>query len=219
MRDGIVPAAFLFHFAIPIVRNDAVPFKKGSLLQLPESAQIFVPSSLNDGRPEFELRGVWNDRGLGFQFEVRGRRFPVSGTRKDLKASDSIRISLDLRHTANVHRATEYCAAILVLPVDEDADDRPTVSFAEIAQQRTVRKDRDEKKCLVNTTLFDNGYRCELWIPGSLLVGFEELPSIGHLGFSCLICDSEFGELPLSVGGDFPTSFDPSTWLQLQLMS
>ncbi|MFN9717092.1 MAG: hypothetical protein ACK58L_00260 [Planctomycetota bacterium] len=219
MRDGIVPAAFLFHFALPIKRNEAVPLRKGGLLQLNESAQIFVPSSLNEGQAKFDLRGVWNERGIGFQVEIRGRTLPVCGTRKDLKASDSIRIFLDLRHTANVHRATEYCTAILVLPIDEDADDRPSVSFTEIAQQRTVRKDRDDRKCLVNTTLFDNGYRCELWIPGSQLAGFEELPNIGHLGFSCQILDSEFGELPLSVGGDFPTGFDPSTWLQLQLVS
>ncbi len=214
-----MPPAFLFHFAIPIVKNESVPLKKGGPLQLDESSRIFVPGSLNDGRAKFDLRGVWNDRGIGFQIEVRGRKQPVSGTMKDLKASDSIRISLDLRHTANVHRATEFCSAIVVLPVDEDANDRPTVSFTEIAQQRSVRKDRDGKKCLVNTTLLDDGYRCELWIPGTQLLGFDEVPSIGHLGFSCLISDSEFGELPFSIGGDFPTSFDPSTWLQLQLVT
>jgi hypothetical protein len=215
--NQIIPSPFLFNFSLSIPRNDALPLKKGGPLHLPESSRLFIPSSLVAGDAPFDLRGSWNTDGIGFQIEVRGKKLPVLGTRKDLKISDCIRFFLDLRHTANVHRATEFCSAIVVLPVDEEADNRPSVMFSEIAQQRSMRRDRDSKKCAVHTTNFSDGYRCELWIPGHLLAGFEDLPSIGHLGFHCIVDDAERGEFPLSIGGDFPTTFDPSTWLQLRL--
>ena len=215
--NEIIPPPFLFNFSLSISKNDTLPLKKGRPLQLADSARLFVPGSLVKGDSTFDLRAAWNENGLGFQIEVRGKKFPVSGTRKDLKASDSIRLYLDLRHTANVHRATEYCSAIVVLPVDEEADDRPSVMFTEIAQQRTARKDRDARKCPVHTAKLSDGYCCEVWIPSSQLFGFEEIESIGHFGFYCVVADTELGELPLGIGGDFPTSFDPSTWLQLRL--
>ncbi len=215
--NQIIPPSFLFNFSLSIPRNDALPLKKGGPLQLSDSSSVFVPGSLATGESLYDLKAAWNESGIGFQFEVRGKKFPVAGTKKDLKSSDSIRLFLDLRHTANVHRATEFCSALVVLPVDEESSDRPSVMFTEIAQQRTARKDRDGRKCLVQTTPLDDGYRCEIWIPGTQLLGFDELASIGHFGFYCVVVDSELGELPLSIGGDFPTSFDPSTWLQLRL--
>jgi hypothetical protein len=49
------------------------------------------------------------------------------------------------------------------------------------------------------------------------MFGFDEAPSIGRIGFYCVVHDTELGEIPLSIADDFPIAFDPSTWLQLEL--
>ena len=215
----IVPPSFLFQYSMAVSRVEAIPRKKGSLLQLDDSCSLFVPGSMNDTDNAFGLRMAWNPEGLGIELDVPGKKLPPAGRRKDLKNSDSISLFVDTRHTANVHRATEYCCSLVVLPCDENADEKPTAAFVEIAQQRASKSDRDGGKCPVQVSVRPDGYRLEIWIPTSQMFGFDEAPEIGRIGFSCLIHDTELGEIPLNVGGDFPVAFDPSTWLQLELKS
>ena len=215
----IVPPSFLFQYSMAVPRVEAIPRKKGSLLQLDDSCSLFVPGSMNDTDNAFGLRMAWNPEGLGIELDVPGKKLPPAGRRKDLKNSDSISLFVDTRHTANVHRATEYCCSLVVLPCDENADEKPTAAFVEIAQQRASKSDRDGGKCPVQVSVRPDGYRLEIWIPTSQMFGFDEAPEIGRIGFSCLIHDTELGESPLNVGGDFPVAFDPSTWLQLELKS
>ena len=217
MTNAIIPPSFLFQYSLAIPSVNAIPRQKGRLLQLDESAQLFVPGCMNGGSSTFGLRMAWNSEGLGIEIDVRGKKHPPSGRRKDLKSSDVITVYIDTRHTANVHRATEYCSALVVLPSDEDADDRATAGFTEIAQQRTMKHDQDGRKCRVAATVRSDGYTLELWVPSSQLPGFDEAPGIGRIGFYCIVHDTELGEMPLSIGGDFPVAFDPSTWLQLEL--
>jgi hypothetical protein len=215
----IVPPSFLFQYSMAVPRVEAIPRKKGSLLQLDDGCSLFVPGSMNDTDNAFGLRMAWNPEGLGVELDVPGKKLPPAGRHKDLKNSDYISLFVDTRHTANVHRATEYCLSLVVLPCDEDADEKPTAAFVEIAQQRASRRDRDGRKCPVQLHVRPDGYRMEIWIPTSQMFGFDEAPEIGRIGFSCLIHDTELGEIPLNVGGDFPVAFDPSTWLQLELKS
>ncbi|MCX7396396.1 MAG: hypothetical protein NT138_01820 [Planctomycetales bacterium] len=203
--------------AVP--RVEAIPHKIGSLLQLDDGCSLFVPGSMNDTDNAFGLRMAWNQEGLGIELDMPGKKLPPAGRHKDLKNSDYISLFVDTRHTANVHRATEYCLSLVVLPCDEDADEKPSAAFVEIAQQRASRRDRDGRKCPVQVHVRPDGYRLEIWIPTSQMFGFDEAPEIGRIGFSCLIHDTELGEIPLNVGGDFPVAFDPSTWLQLELKS
>ena len=174
---------------------------------------------MNDTDNAFGLRMAWNQEGLGIELDMPGKKLPPAGRHKDLKNSDYISLFVDTRHTANVHRATEYCLSLVVLPCDEDAGEKPSAAFVEIAQQRASRRDRDGRKCPVQVHVRPDGYRLEIWIPTSQMFGFDEAPEIGRIGFSCLIHDTELGEIPLNVGGDFPVAFDPSTWLQLELKS
>ena len=213
----IVPPSFLFQYSMAVSRVEAIPRKKGSLLQLDDSCSLFVPGSMNDTDNAFGLRMAWNQEGLGIELDVPGKKLPPAGRHKDLKNSDYISLFVDTRHTANVHRATEYCFSLVVLPCDEEADEKPSAAFVEIAQQRASKRDRDGRKCPVQVHVRPDGYRLEIWIPTSQMFGFDEAPEIGRIGFSCLIHDTELGEIPLNVGGDFPVAFDPSTWLQLEL--
>jgi hypothetical protein len=217
MNSQLLPPSFLFQYQISIPYSNRIPAKKGQLLPLDDSASVFVPSILNAASLPFSLKMAWNPEGLGILLEVRGKTLPPSGRRSDLKNSDAAIFFVDTRHTANVHRATEYCTSCIVLPSDEDADDRPSIEFPDIAQQRSVRRDRNAVKCGLQTTRHAEGYTLEVWLPALQLPGFSEAPEIGRIGFYCVVHDSELGVFPFSVGGDFPVAHDPSTWIQLEL--
>ena len=213
----IVPPSFLFQYQLSVPRVDGLPKKKGKSLQLPDTARVFVPSSLNEGTAGLELKLGWNPDGLAIEIAVRGKKEETAGRRHDLKNSDVVYVFLDTRHTANVHRATEFCTALLILPSDEAADDKPTVQFVEIAQQRGTRREPDAKRVMVNIQNQSDGYLLNLWIPAAQMPGFDQIEEIGHLGFYIVVEDTELGQLPLSIGDDFPVAHDPSTWLQLNL--
>ena len=213
----IVPPSFLFQYQLFIPRMDDLPRKKGRRLQLPDTARVFVPATMNQGAAGLDVRLAWNPDGLGMELIVRGKKQELSGRRHDLKHSDHVLVFIDTRHTANVHRATQFCTSMQILPSDEAADDGPTVQFVDIAQQRGTHREHDAKKVVVDVESVSDGYRLELWIPAAQIPGFAETPEIGHLGFYVVVEDTELGQLPLSIGEDFPVALDPSTWLQLNL--
>ncbi len=213
----IVPPSFLFQYQLSIPRMDDLPRKKGRRLQLPDTARVFVPATMNEGAAVLDVRLAWNPDGLGMELIVHGKKQELSGRRHDLKHSDHVLVFIDTRHTANVHRATQFCTSLQILPSDEAADDGPTVQFVDIAQQRGTHREQDAKKVVVAVESVSDGYRLELWIPAVQIPGFAETPEIGHLGFYVVVEDTELGQLPLSIGDDFPIALDPSTWLQLNL--
>lgn len=213
----IVPPSFLFHYQLPVLRIDGLP-KKGRSLQLSDAARIFVPSALNQGVSGIELKLAWNPGGFAMELAVRGKKAEPTGRRHDLKHSDFVQVFLDTRHTANVHRATEFCTALVILPSDEGADGKPTLQFVEIAQQRGTRRQQDAKRVMINVQSLSDGYQIELWMPADQLPGYGDIAEIGHLGFYLVVEDTELGQLPLSIGADFPVTHDPSTWLQLNLI-
>lgn len=215
--NQIVPPSFLFQYSLSIPLAEHLPFRTGGLLRLPETARIFVPGRLNGPASAVDLRMAWNPEGLGISVAVSGRKMPVAGRRSDLTHSDHVQLMIDTRHTASVHRATGYCASLAVLPLDEDTAGQPQILVREIAQQRDVRQTPDPSACQVRRAQRSDGYLVEAWIPAEQLFGFREAPEIGMIGFYCVVRDTELGELPLSVGDDFPVTFDPSTWLQVEL--
>ena len=214
--NQVVPPSLLFQFQPTIPRLDEMPRKKGGLLQLPDSAEIFVPNSLNRPNAGFLLRAAWNKAGLGIGITVSGKKMPVAGRREGLEHSDAVQLMIDTRHTASVHRATAYCTSLTVLPVDEQNGRKPTLIVRDIAQQREQRSSGKTEAAGLQCELIEGGYRLEIWLPAEMLYGFDESPEIGRIGFYCVVRDSELGELPLNVGGDFPIAFDPSTWMPLE---
>ena len=213
----IVPPSFLFTYQLSVPRIDDLPRKKGRGLQLPDTARVFVPATMNDGVARLDVRLAWNPDGLGMELIVRGKKLEISGRRSDLKHSDHVLVFIDTRQTANVHRATQFCTALQILPSDEATHDQPTAQFIDIVQQRSTHREQDAKDVVLAVELVNDGYRLELWIPAAQMPGFAEAPEIGHLGFYVVVEDTELGQLPLSIGDDFPIAHDPSTWLQLNL--
>jgi hypothetical protein len=189
----IVPPSFLFQYQLTVPRVDGLPKKKGKALQLPDAARVFVPSALNAGTAGLELKLGWNPDGLAIEIVVRGKKEEPAGRRHDLKNSDVVYIFIDTRHTANVHRATEFCTALQILPSDEVNDDAPTVQFVEIAQQRGTRRQPDAKRVMLNVQNQRDGYQLDVWIPTAQMPGFDQIEEIGHLGFYIVVEDTELG--------------------------
>ena len=206
----IVPPSFLFQYQLSVPRIDDLPRKKGRGLQLPDTARVFVPATMNDGVARLDVRLAWNPDGLGMELIVRGKKLEISGRRSDLKHSDYVLVFIDTRQTANVHRATQFCTALQILPSDEATHDQPSAQFIDIAQQRGTHREQDAKSVVLAVELVNDGYRLELWIPAAQMPGFAEVPEIGHLGFYVVVEDTELGQLPLSIGDDFPILHDPS---------
>lgn len=216
--NQVVPPSFLFQHSLTIPRISSLPRKKkGHLLQLPPEANLFVPAVLNGPTDCLKIRMAWNPQGLGICVQVTGRKIPATGRSGDLKNSDHFQLMIDTRRTAEVHRATAWCTSLIILPVDEKSGGQPTALSHDISQQKERRQAADASGCLLRTDLHKDGYLTEVWIPAELLPGFSEIGEIGQLGFYCVVRDTELGELPLSVGGDFPVTFDPSTWIEISL--
>jgi hypothetical protein len=76
---------------------------------------------------------------------------------------------------------------------------------------------QDPRRCRLETVLASDGYTLSVWIPGSQLPGFAELAETHALGLYVIIEDSELGQLPMSVGGDFPIAWNPSLWTRMEL--
>lgn len=217
--DHIVPPSFLFDVRLSIPRCSGPSSKAKRLLKLPPAARLFVPGSMNDQPAFAEIDAAWNEDGLAIQATVRGKTQAPGGTSKDVKRSDCLLLWIDTRPTGNVHRATEYCHHFACLPVDEHFDGKPSAVVQPIAQQRSQRIQSDVRKINCRTHIEPNGYDFEVWIPGSQLYGFREVSELGRIGFYCVVQDMELGDQALSVHDDFPFSYDPSMWLQLDLTS
>lgn len=218
--NQIVPPSLLFDVQLSIPRCPKPSSRKtGRLLKLPPESRLLIPSILNSAASPAELRAAWNDDGFALQVSVVDKQAPVTGSSKDADGSDCVLIWVDTRPSGNVHRATEYCHHFACIPVDGHTDGSPSVVVRPIAQQRSQRIESNPAKMICRTHLTKHGYELELWIPGSQLYGYREIAEIGRIGFYCVVQDTELGDRHLSVDDSFPFAWDPSLWIQLELMS
>lgn len=218
--NHIIPPSLLFDFQLSIPQCSAPSKKKtGRLLAMPKGSQLFIPATMND-LPRFaDINVAWNPDGLAVVISVNGKPMEPAGTSKDIKRSDAALLWIDTRPSGNVHRATEYCHHFACLPVDEHQGDKPAVVVEPIAQQKNQRIESNPKLMLTRTHLRSDGYDMEIWIPGTQLYGFREITEIGRIGFYCVVQDSNLGEQPLTLDDHFPTNYDPSMWVNLELQS
>lgn len=214
----IVPPSLLFDFRLPLKACE-IPNKKktGALLKLSDQHKLFVPSTLNEVPHFADIYAGWNAEGFAFKVCVEGKPEVPSGDSKDMSISDAALLWLDTRPTGDVRRATEYCHHFAILPADEQAKGQPSIVQQPIAQQRATRIEFNAKQMSLRTKTTKTGYELEAWIPAIQLHGFREVSDIGRLGFHCVIKDGHLGDQSFHLGGDFPTGYDPSTWITLEL--
>ncbi len=216
---ALVPHRFLFRVAYPCHYAKKIPREEGDrLLDLPESCRVDNFAAM-DGRKNFaDLRMAWNELGLAFEAEVKGKDQPAQGDASRLRGSDGATLWIDTRDARASHRASRYCHQFHLLPTGGGPDgDEPVLT-----QTRINRALQDAPLPSLGGVPFraehiKRGYRLEVFLPAAILHGFdpEQNP---RLGFYYAVRDAELGEQTLTVGPEFPYWEDPSLWSVLELV-
>lgn len=217
---ALLPHRFLVRVSHPCRYHKRMPLKGGDgLLDLPPECRINNFAELDEQRNFADVRLAWNELGLGFQVEVRGKEQPPQGHAARARSSDGATLWLDTRDSRTSHRASRYCHQFHFLPTGGGPDQDEPVFL----QAKINRALHDAPLCSPDSVpfrsrLIRSGYLLEAFLPADVLNGFdaEQNP---RLGFYYAIRDSELGEQFLSVGPEFPYWEDPSLWSVLQLQN
>ena len=215
----LLPPHFLFRLTYPCRYQDAMPDpSEERLLDLPEACRVDNFAEL-DGRTNFaDVRLGWNESGLGFQVEVRGKERLPAGNESQPRSSDGATLWVDTRDARTIHRASRYCHQFYFLPTGGGPDQDEPVA----GQLKIHRAQQDAPLCGPDQIAFQamrtaGGYVLEAFLPAAVLNGFDPETN-PRLGFYYWVRDLELGEQGLGVGAEFPFWEDPSLWSTLELV-
>jgi hypothetical protein len=215
----LIPHRFLFRVAYPCRYLKAIPREDDDrLLDLPADCRIDNFAAMDEQRNFAEVSLAWNERGIGFQVEVRGKEQLARGDAGSVRSSDGVTLWLDTRGDRTSHRASRYCHQFHFLPSGGGPDhDEPA-----FAQTKINRALHDAPIAASGSVPFrvhsrPSGYLLEAFLSAAALNGYdpEQHP---RMGFYYVVRDGELGEQVLSVGAEFPYWEDPSLWSVLELV-
>jgi hypothetical protein len=216
---SLVPSRFLFRIAFPCRFIQAMPREDDDcLLDLPEACRLDNFAAMDGKRNFADTRIAWNDQGLGFQVEVRGKEQTPQGDGSRPRGSDGVTLWIDTRDARASHRASRYCHQFHMLPTGGGPDhDEPV-----FAQTKINRALHDAPLANARDVPFlcqhrKGGYRLEAFLPAAVLNGFDPEQN-ARLGIYYAVRDIELGEQVLSIGVEFPYWEDPSLWSVLELV-
>ena len=215
----LIPNRFLFRVAYPGRYLAEMPLEGGDdLLDLSEDCRLDNLAGLDDRRNFAEIRLAWNELGLGFQVQVRGKQQPLLGNLEKLRHSDQVILWVDTRDARTSHRASRHCHQFHFLPTGGG----PEKEEPGFVQTKINRALQDAPLAPAASVPFRcrrlaDGYRLEAFLSATVLNGFDP-EQHRRLGIHYLVRDSELGEQSLSVGTDFPIADDPSLWSVLELV-
>lgn len=223
----VIPPAFAFHFALPVLRHDSLPRAGQRLLDLgseysipwPDaslmgSAQVAGPSTAH-----VDLRMAWNDRGLGISVTISGRSNEPTANLYEPLASDGLQVWIDTRNTQTIHRASRFCHYFcLIAAGTHETAPKPCVFQLPIARASEDAKQHPPTAFRIERMQHADGYSLEAWLPAATLTGFD-VETCSQLGFMCWLVDRELGNVSFTVGAEFPFASDPSLWQTLDLVS
>lgn len=216
MSDPLLPASFLFRFALPCLEHKPIWTAEGA--RLDESHRLPSFASLDGVQPFADVRMGWSAQGLALAVRVEGKRQAPWCRESRPDESDGLRVWIDTRDTHNIHRATRFCHQFIFMPagsgraLDEAAADQLLINRARENARPVppgILKARREKRV--------DGYVLEGFVPAAALTGFDpaEHP---RLGFNYAVVDRELGEQTLTGSSEFPYREDPSLWGTLELV-
>ncbi len=212
-----IPAAFLFRFRFSVQHRAALPKTGSQPLRLSKACQLPQPSSMQGLSSFGDLRMAWNDKGLGISAEVRNKQTKVSSDRRQPTETDGLQLWIDTRDTQNIHRASQFCHHLCVLPAPSTRPNADPILIQQpIARAKREPPPLSSSETRVATQHFSDGYRVEVWLDASDLHGFA--PDVNpRLGFYYCLRDRDHGEQFLTVDHEFPFAFDPSVWSTVEL--
>jgi len=216
---SLLPAHFLFRLTYPCHYVKAMPDEDGERpLDLPEACRIDNLPELSGQKNFADVRLAWNELGLGFQVQVKGKdREPVGDAGRP-RSSDGAMLWIDTRDARTIHRASRYCHHFFFMPTGGGTEK----DEAAAGQVKINRATADAALCSPDQFVFQaartkSGYRLEAFLPSAVLTGFDPETN-PRLGFFYWIRDAELGEQTLSIGTEFPFWEDPSLWSTLELV-
>lgn len=188
------------------------------LLALPAECVVDNFAALDDKSNFADVRVAWNEFGLGFRVEVKGKDKPVQADAERPRASDGVTFWIDTRDARTSHRASRYCHQFHLLPAGGGVDGDQAV----FSQSKIHRALNDAPLCPASAVPFRgrltrSGYSVEVFLPAAVLHGYDPEHS-RRLGFFYAVHDLELGEQTLGVDTAFPYAEDPSLWSVLELM-
>lgn len=226
----LIPSQFHFRFAIRCGYRSKMPLSGRRIVDLPASCRLAFPSAM-DGLPSFaDVRMAWNEKGLGVQWSVAGKKEVLHGEPERATGSDGLSLWLDARDTRTIHRASRFCQRFLFLahngadrpapeirrkPIHRAIEDAPAVDLSE-ARLGLFAIDEDGEWKEAASPAKVKSYRMEVFLPASVLVGFDPETN-ARLGFCYRVRDHERGDQFLAPGPEFPYWEDPSLWSTLLL--
>jgi hypothetical protein len=206
----LIPSRFLVRllYACPFVKNMPLDDEE-SLIELPESARLDPFADL-DGAPNFaDVRLGWNESGLGFTVEVKGKdNFPIGDVARP-RQSDGDRTG---------HRATRTCHQFHFLAAGGGSNkDEPAFVQTKIHRALQDAPLSTSADVPFRCDRLKGGYRIEAFLSANVLAGFdpEQYP---RLGVFYAVRDFEKGEQTPGADSDFPFGEDPSLWASLDLV-
>jgi hypothetical protein len=216
MSESLLPKRFLYRFSLPCLYRD--PLWTGETEGLDARYRLVNFADLESRPMPADVRVAWSEAGLAFTVVVRGKRQPPWCRANRLEDSDGAQFWIDTRDVHNVHRASRFCHAFLLLPTgggNRLAD--PVAHWVPIHRAREYPRPVDASQLKVLSRRTSDGYVLDAMIPAGALTGYDP-PEHPRLGFNYLVIDRELGEQTLSVGSPMPFQEDPSLWATLELV-
>lgn len=215
----LLPAPFLFRltYTCPHVKN--MPREDDDrLLDLPSHCRSDNLPELSDRKNFADVRLAWNELGLGFQVEVKGKDQPITGDASRPRSSDGAFLWIDTRDTRTIHRASRYCHQFCFLPTGGGPErDLPVVNQLTIHRAMADAPLAQPEQIPFLSKSTKSGYVLEAFLPAAALSGFDP-ENNPRLGFFWWVHDLELGSQTLGLGNEFPFWEDPSLWSVLELV-
>ncbi len=214
----VVPYRLLVRVAYPCQYVKAAPREdEDRLLDLPETCRLDNYAAEAESPNFADVRIGWNELGLAWQVEVKGKDQLPTGDASRPRASDGVTLWIDTRDARTSHRASRYCHQFHFLPAGGGPErDEPV-----FVQTKINRALQDAPISPATAVPFRcertrGGYLIEAFLLAAALNGYdpEQNP---RLGIYYAVRDAEKGEQVLSVGSDFPYWEDPTLWAVLDL--
>jgi hypothetical protein len=215
MTTRLLPASFLFRFAVPCRHAAAILTPRG--VELGDEYLLPNFAELDDAPRWAVVKAAWSEQGVSLSVTVSGKKQAPWCRENRIEDSDGLYVWIDTRDTHNIHRASRFCHQFAFLPSGGGHRlDQP------VADQLIINRARENSKPVrpgilqaISHKLAD-GYRLDVHISAAALTGFDpaEHP---RLGFHWAVIDREIGEHTFCCPPNLPYREDPSTWGTLEL--
>jgi hypothetical protein len=216
MPDSLLPARFLFRFAVPC-RFHASPWgaqgaELGPEHRLPSLGEL-------EGRRDFaDVRVAWNDSQIVLSATVTGKKHQPWCRANRLEDSDSLQVWIDTRDTHNIHRASRFCHRLVFLPFGGGRNfDQALADQLLVDRARENANPMRPGQLQARSRKLADGWTLSAQIPAAALTGFHAADH-PRLGFAYYLFDRELGEQTFSTPTEFPFASDPSLWGTLELV-